>query len=425
MRRTERPAVHHGDARIPTRARMAVVGILFFLLIVSIVPWRSQTIYDGGLDAVVVAKAALAALTLALTALLWMRTRVHMPIGLGPAFVLGVALLVTVLGALVAGNSSATIVLVVRVFIVMATILLLLSCVPWLVGLSCLLTSMGVLAVIAAITGVRTLASEGRLGGGIPEIHPNELAGLCAPPLIALIVYTLRHGVLVRSTVAIIALLAIVVASGSRIALVGILVGTVLAVLTNGVRDRSVVYALLGALPLAYAIGAFTGIIGDLASRGGSNAADTALDSRLDGWTVVLGWDWGSWEKWIGLGLSVKTIDVNLKWRATQVLDSSWISVLAQVGVIGALLLASLVIWCVASAVVSTGRRGILLPLVGLIITRSVTESGLLDSAMPFVLLVTVATLLTHRSRHADEMLAGRRDLPSTSEVRPAAVGLG
>lgn len=425
MRRTERPAVHHGDARIPTRARMAVVGILFFLLIVSIVPWRSQTIYDGGLDAVVVAKAALAALTLALTALLWMRTRVHMPIGLGPAFVLGVALLVTVLGALVAGNSSATIVLVVRVFIVMATILLLLSCVPWLVGLSCLLTSMGVLAVIAAITGVRTLASEGRLGGGIPEIHPNELAGLCAPPLIALIVYTLRHGVRVRSTVAIIALLAIVVASGSRIALVGILVGTVLAVLTNGVRDRSVVYALLGALPLAYAIGAFTGIIGDLASRGGSNAADTALDSRLDGWTVVLGWDWGSWEKWIGLGLSVKTIDVNLKWRATQVLDSSWISVLAQVGVIGALLLASLVIWCVASAVVSTGRRGILLPLVGLIITRSVTESGLLDSAMPFVLLVTVATLLTHRSRHADEMLAGRRDLPSTSEVRPAAVGLG
>jgi len=425
VRRTERPAVHHGDARIPTRARMAVVGILFFLLIVSIVPWRSQTIYDGGLDAVVVAKAALAALTLALTALLWMRTRVHMPIGLGPAFVLGVALLVTVLGALVAGNSSATIVLVVRVFIVMATILLLLSCVPWLVGLSCLLTSMGVLAVIAAITGVRTLASEGRLGGGIPEIHPNELAGLCAPPLIALIVYTLRHGVRVRSTVAIIALLAIVVASGSRIALVGILVGTVLAVLTNGVRDRSVVYALLGALPLAYAIGAFTGIIGDLASRGGSNAADTALDSRLDGWTVVLGWDWGSWEKWIGLGLSVKTIDVNLKWRATQVLDSSWISVLAQVGVIGALLLASLVIWCVASAVVSTGRRGILLPLVGLIITRSVTESGLLDSAMPFVLLVTVATLLTHRSRHADEMLAGRRDLPSTSEVRPAAVGLG
>jgi len=425
VRRTERPAVHHGDARIPTRARMAVVGILFFLLIVSIVPWRSQTIYDGGLDAVVVAKAALAALTLALTALLWMRTRVHMPIGLGPAFVLGVALLVTVLGALVAGNSSATIVLVVRVFIVMATILLLLSCVPWLVGLSCLLTSMGVLAVIAAITGVRTLASEGRLGGGIPEIHPNELAGLCAPPLIALIVYTLRHGVRVRSTVAIIALLAIVVASGSRIALVGILVGTVLAVLTNGVRDRSVVYALLGALPLAYAICAFTGIIGDLASRGGSNAADTALDSRLDGWTVVLGWDWGSWEKWIGLGLSVKTNDVNLKWRATQVLDSSWISVLAQVGVIGALLLASLVIWCVASAVVSTGRRGILLPLVGLIITRSVTESGLLDSAMPFVLLVTVATLLTHRSRHADEMLAGRRDLPSTSEVRPAAVGLG
>lgn len=425
MRRTERPAVHHGDARIPTRARIAVVGILFFLLIVSIVPWRSQTFYDGGLDAVVVAKAALAALTLALTVLLWMRTRVHMPIGLGPAFVLGVALLVTVLGALVAGNSSATIVLVVRVFIVMATILLLLSCVPWMVGLSCLLTAMSALAVVAAVTGVRTLASTGRLGGGVPEIHPNELAGLCAPPIIALIVFTLRRGLHTWSVLVLVVLLGITVATGSRIALVGILVGAVLAVLTSGLRDRSVVYAVLVALPVAYAIGAFTGIIGNLASRGGSNSADIALDSRLDGWSVVLGWDWGSWERWIGLGLSVKTIDVNLKWRATQVLDSSWISVLAQVGIIGTLLLVALVAWCVASAIVSSNRRGILLPLVGLIITRSVTESGLLDSAMPFVLLVTVATLLTHRSRHAAEMLAGRRDLPSTSEVRPAAVGLG
>lgn len=425
MPRTERPAVHHGDARIPTRARIVVVGILFLLLIVSVVPWRSQTFYGGGLDAVVVAKAAIAGITLTLAVALWVRTRVHMPIGLGPAVVLGVALLVTVLGSVVAGNESATIVLVIRVFIVMGTILLLLSSVPWMIGLNCLLAAMGTLAVIAAVTGLRTLAAGGRLGGGIPEIHPNELAGLCAPPLIALIVFTLRRGVRLWSTVALVVLLGIIVASGSRIALVGLLIATVLAVLTNGVRDRSVVYSLLIALPLAYAIGAFTGVIGDLASRGGSNDADIALDSRLDGWSVVLGWDWSAWEKWIGVGLSVKTIDVNLKWRATQVLDSSWVSLLAQVGIIGAVLVAALLLWCVVSALISSSRRGILLPLVSLLITRSVTESGLLDSAMPFVLFVTVATLLTHRSRHADEMLAGRRDLPSTSEVRPVPVGLG
>src|SRR5690606_19645718 len=137
-------------------------------LIVSVIPWRSQTIYDGGLDAVVVAKAALALLTLGGAALLWIRTHVHIPIGLGPAAVIGVVLLTTLLGSVVAGNQSATFVLVVRVFLVLATLLLLLSAVPWQTAIACLLAAMTVIALVAAVTGVRTLSSEGRLGGGIP-----------------------------------------------------------------------------------------------------------------------------------------------------------------------------------------------------------------------------------------------------------------
>jgi len=409
---------------MPSRARIIVVGILFFMLVVSVVPWRRQTIFEGGLDAVVVGKAAVAVLTLTLAVLLWARTRVHMPIGLGPAFVLGIALMVTVLGAVVSGNESSTIVLVARVAMVTATILLLLSAVPWVTALACLFSAMGVLAVIAGVTGIRTYGAAGRLAGGVPEFHPNELAGLCAAPIIALVIYTLRRGVRWWAIAAVFVLLAIVVASGSRTALLGIAVAAGLAVLTNGIRDRSVLYALLGALPLAYAIGAFTGVLGNLASRGGSRDADTALDSRFDAWSVVLGWDWTSWEKWIGLGLSVKTVKVDIKWRDTQVLDSSWVSLLAQAGFIGAVLVAAVVVWCIASAVISSSRRGVFVPLLAILVIRSVTESGLFDSAMPFVLLVTFSTLLTHRSRHADEMLAGRRDLPSTSEVRPAAVGL-
>ena len=88
-------------------------------------------------------------------------------------------------------------------------------------------------------------------------------------------------------------LVGIAVASGSRTGLLAIVVGIGVAVLVNGIRDRSVLYLLLGALPLGYAIGSFTDVFGSLATRAGSNDTSTALDSRFDVWRVVLGWDWG------------------------------------------------------------------------------------------------------------------------------------
>lgn len=378
--------------------RTALIG-LFLLLIVSVVPWRPQTIYTGGADVVVVAKGAIALVALAAAALLTLHTRHRVQIGLGPAVLVSVVLAISFLGAAVAGNSAATGVLVVRMLIVMATLLLLLTNAPWLEALGAFLTAMGILAVIAATTGVRTLA-EGRLGGGIPEIHPNELAGLAVPPLLALLISVLRVGVRVWTLIGIAVLFAIIVATGSRIALVGLLGGAAIALVVNGIRRRGALYALLGFVPLVYAIVVFTGVIDELASRGGTSAESTALDSRLTGWAVVLGWDPASWQRWLGVGLSVKEVAVNEKWRDSQVLDSSWVSLLAQAGLIGVVLIGSLVGWCVITAVTARSRRAVVLPLLVVFLIRSFTESGLVDSAMPFLLFLTLATLLTRRSRH-------------------------
>ncbi|WP_203581834.1 O-antigen ligase family protein [Microbacterium hibisci] len=403
MLRADRPPHEHGDGRRPSRQRVFIVGLLFVMVILSVIPWRSDTIYQGGVDAVVVGKAVVALFTLGAAVMLWIRTRVRIPIGLGPAGVLCAVLLVSLLAALVAGNGVPTFVLVVRVLIAMATILLLLSSVRWEFALGGLMGAMAFWALIAAATGVGSLPAEGRLGGDVPEIHPNEVAGLAGAPLVALVVWILRTRARPWRVALAVVLLAVVVASGSRTALLGVLIAILVAFVVNGVHDRGVVYLLLVSLPVAYGIVFFTGIVDSLATRGGSTDTTSALDARFDAWRVVLAWDWRSWQKWIGMGLSVKKIAVDIRWRDEQVLDSSWASLLAQAGLIGTILVAGLVIWCLIGALVSSSRRGAILPLLVLLVLRSTTESGLVDSAVPFALLVVIATLLTRRSRHDED----------------------
>ena len=417
QRQPRQQSAHH-----PSTARMTAVTGLYVLLIVSVIPWRSATIYSGGIDAVVIAKALIAVIALCATVVLAARTRERVAVGIAPAGVIAVALLVSVLGSVLAGNDSSTIVLVGRMFVVMATILFLLTTVPWVRSIACLLAAMAAVAVVAAVTGLPSLASTGRLGGGIPEIHPNELAGLVAAPLVGLVVLMLRNGVRVWRLVGTGVLLGIAVASGSRTGLLAIVVGIAVAVLVNGIRDRSVLYLLLGGLPLAYAIASFTDVFSSLATRAGSNDTSTALDSRFDVWRVVFGWDWGEWRKWIGIGLSAKKIPVDIKWRDEQVLDSSWASLLAQTGLIGTALIAALIVWCVASALISSRRRWLLAPLLTLVIIRSITESGLIDSATAFILFFVVASLLTHRSRHADDPTGPQYDAVDDRRSRHASL---
>lgn len=403
------PPREHGDGRRPTRQRVFVVVLLFIFVILSVIPWRSDTIYQGGVDAVVIGKAVIALVTLAAAVVLWARTRIRVPIGLGPAGVLCAVLFVSLLAALVAGNGAPTFVLVMRVLIAMTTVILLLASVRWESALGGLMGAMAFWALIAAATGVGSLPVEGRLGGDVPEIHPNEVAGLAGAPLVAMMVWILRTGARPWRVVTAVVLFAIVVASGSRTALLGVIVAILVAFLVNGVHDRIVVYLLLACLPIAYGIVFFTGVVDSLVTRGGSTDATSALDARFDAWRVVLSWDWQSWQKWIGVGLSVKKIPVDIRWRDEQVLDSSWASLLAQAGLIGTILVTVLLVWCLINASIASSRRGALLPLLVLLVLRSITESGLVDSAVPFIVLVVIATLLTQRSRrgHAVGITAG------------------
>lgn len=398
--------ISRASGRRAWRSARGAVTALFVLLIASIIPWRPDAIYSGGVDAVVIAKAVLAVVALTIATGLAARAWPRVPVGLGPAVVMGFTLILSVLGSTLSASFGPTVVLVVRVVIVMSTVLMLLSVIPGEQAIGALLRAMALVALVAAITGAPTFAATGRLGGGIPEIHPNELGGLVAPPLIGLFYLTLRRGAHWTWSIAMAILAAILLASGSRTAMLGVAVALIVAVAVVGIRHRSVLYAALVALPVGYALITLTGVVAALATRGGTTDETAALEARADGWAVVLGWPWDAWERWIGLGLSVKEITVDLEWRDTQVLDSSWISLLAQTGVLGTLLMAGLVMWCLIAAITSDRRRGLVLPLLAVALVRSATESGLLDSAMLFLLFFTLASTLTRRSRHAGAAFA-------------------
>lgn len=388
------------QAGVSFRRNLAVRTVYLFLVL-SVVPWRSGSIFDGGIDIVDVGKGLVALVALGLAGALMLGTKKRYPIGLAPAAVVTVLLLIGMLGAIVAGNGASTIVVAMRILFVVVTVLLLLSVVPWETGIAGLLTAMAVLAVVAAFTGLPSFAETGRLAGGIPQMHPNELAGLAGAPIVGAVVQTLRQGIGFVNSAVVVSLLAVVVGTGSRTGLVAIVVSVLVAVLVTGIRQRVLLLVLIAAVPAAYAVLVFTDAFQELATRAGSTDTTDSLQSRFDAWKVVLGWGWSSWQKWIGLGFSEKTVPVDIKWRDVQVLDSSWVSVLAQAGVLGAALLGGLVVWAVITAV-ATSRRPWVLPLLTLLVLRSLTESGLMDATLPFVMMMVLATVLTSRSRHAD-----------------------
>lgn len=397
--------------------RIALLGVNL-LLVLSVVPWRSDAIFSGGIDPVVAGKALVATVALAGAAALSYSTKNPFTAGLGPAFLVGITLLVSVLGATVAGDPMATIVLTARMLVVVTTVMLLLRVTTWEECVGSLLASMGLIAFVAALTGIPEALVEGRLGGGVPELHPNGLAGLASSPFVGLVALLLHRGPRLWSASVAAGLFFIIVATGSRTALLAVALAVVVAVLVNGVRDHRTVYLLLASAPILYAVSIFTDVFTQLATRAGSTGTTSSLESRFDAWGAVLAWSWTSWQKWIGLGLAVKTVDVDSKWHDEQVLDSSWVSILAQVGLLGVLLAGLLVIWCLLAASASSRRRWVVLPLLILVLLRSVTESGLFDSAEPFVLLMMLSGVLTRRSRHGDPSSSGRTAEHERSSAR-------
>ena len=387
-----------------SRTRWLVVFAIQALTVLSVVPWRTGDLYAGGIDPVVAAKAVIGVSALGLAVLYWLRSPVRGSVGFRTvALFLGIVL-VSVVGAFATDNAGPDVVLAVRLVLVAATIQFIVLSVPHLTALTTMLSAMGVVAIIAAVTGASSALGGGRLAGGIPQMAPNVLAGLAAAPAIGLAVHIIARGLRPWNVALLVLLFALVLATGSRTSLIVIVLGIVLAFVVGGRVPISTTIATIAIFPFAYGLVAFTDTVAKALSRGQSIEEISTLSSRTVAWQAVFATPFDSWPKWIGVGLAAQTVAVQQRWRDVQVLDSSWVSVIAQAGIIGTLLL---IIWTVttgADSLRSLRLTAITTPLFLMLVLRSFTENGLIESSPTFVVFFTVSLVLERQRQVQDRV---------------------
>jgi hypothetical protein len=102
-------------------------------------------------------------------------------------------------------------------------------------------------------------------------------------------------------------------------------------------------------------------------------------------------------ESLFGSGLALKAIPVSAMYRTEQILDSTWMSALVQVGYLGVGLLLILVFGSLIKAFqLPAPERSLILASVGLVTMVSVLESGMFDTSPAFIIFFTMS-IISHR----------------------------
>ncbi len=263
--------------------------------------------------------------------------------------------------------------------------LLLLRCQLWALG--AVLAS--VLAGLLVAPG-RALA-QGRLSGEFWPLPPTEVADLAA--VLVGLVFVLWLCRMVRSRVA----LAVIVVGGvllllthSRVALLGMLAGTLAAGLSVFVtRARARWTLAAAAVTASLAVTAFSGALTTWLVRGQSANQLEGLTGRTSVWSMVLKTPRDSFQVLFGFGLSDKSFN-------GFPVDSNWIGAYLDLGIVGVVLSATLLLFVLIAAYFhpSGARRALALFLVTYLLVASFTATGLSDASIALLELSLAASLL-------------------------------
>lgn len=365
--------------------------VVMFLVTSAQVPWRPDALYSGGADPVVVAKAALTLVALGVAVLLVRAREERHPVPASPFLWLVTYLGCTLVGAATDGRLVPTAVLSVRVFLVLLIVAVLVRTYRVREVLHATVVVFAILVTAATATTL-VLGTTGRLHGGLPPLHANELAALTVICLIWVVGRLFRGDDRVSSLVLIPGCIAIVVLTESRTSLVAGF--TALAVLTLfTTRVRVVVIGVVACIPpLVLALTILTPLTDRLVTRGEDAQRLATFADRLYAWEAAVAPGQSFWHQWFGGGLSQKTVQVVGQWWTEQVLDSSWVSALVQAGWLG---FAVVLCWTATIAVglLRTDRewRGVHVALVVFLAMRGFLESGLFDASTSFIVLCLLA----------------------------------
>lgn len=418
-----RPArgASNADTSRSNPSRVGLV-ITWTLVVVSVLSWRTEAYYSGGLDAVVVAKALLSVVALARANSAWARATHRSSIGVRSLLVIGAYLTVTVLGGWASSALVSSGVLAVRVAILAATVALLVSAYRHLEVLRTLCVALVLVGLFTAATGASSLA-YGRLSGEVLPISPNQLAMMFGFPLIVL-TWGMVHGQRFRFDLLVSPLLlGLIWLTGSRTGLAAVVLGLGLVLLSARRVPTAALVGVVAAAPLAVYFLSATGFVAGYFGRGGTSNLST-LSSRTIAWRAAFDAPFEFWSTIFGRGLSAKTVGVSGTYWDTQVLDSSWVSAYVQGGIIGISLLA---VWALLTLAATAGlppqTRSLWLPLAAFALLWSTTASGLVDAYVLFVIMFLAAVCSEPASRAApDDLTAIGGDLsPAQTSIQAPA----
>ncbi|WP_159611321.1 O-antigen ligase family protein [Glutamicibacter sp. JC586] len=387
------PRLHRRGRRTQRIPRQWQLTLMWILLVFSVVAWRQGALFTGGVDSVVILKALLQSSILCWVVLLNLWSSERQLVGVRSIMLVAPTLALSIVGALAEGNLMASAIIAIRMTMLATTILLIMRIFPAEQVVSSLCIGMATVGMVSAISGLALGGAAGRLSGGIPPLSPNEIALLSGFPALVLFHQALRAQVRWWHIVALGVLSGILLLSESRTALFAAAVAAVMMLLMLRKLPVQTIVAGLITLPIASYLIFATSIIQHMMAREDSASVMT-LNSRTISWSVVLNLPIDSWQRWIGAGMSQKTIAVQGQYWDEQVFDSSWISLLAQTGIIGTALIGIWVIATIHSAITSKKLRSLLLPLIAFLLIRSVMENGLLDAGALFLSFLVIALML-------------------------------
>jgi len=394
-----RPAVTTSNRRIRgTAPHRRTLLITWILVVVSVLAWRNEAYYSGGLDVVVVAKAVLSVVALVRANSAWARAPQRSPIGIRSLLIIGAYLAVTVLGGWASSTLVSSTVLAARVAILAATVAFLVSAYRRLDVVRDLALALVLVGLFTALTGASSLA-HGRLTGGVLPVSPNQLAMMFGFPLVVL-TWGITYGQRFKFDVAMApVLMALIWLTGSRTGLAAAVLGVGLVIVTARRLPTAVLVGVVAAVPVAVYFLTATGFVAGYFGRGGTSNLST-LSSRTIAWQAAFDAPFEFWASMFGRGLSAKTVGVSGTYWDTQVLDSSWVSAFVQGGIIGMALLA---LWALLSLTATAGlpapERSLWLPLTAFALLWSSTASGLVDAYVLFVIMFLAAVCSERASR--------------------------
>ncbi|GAB3443596.1 membrane protein [Phycicoccus ginsengisoli] len=253
--------------------------------------------------------------------------------------------------------------------------------------------ALGTVLLGAAISPGSAFSFEGRLGGVIWPIWPTGVAHFAATLFgTTVVLWTCRVITGRNATLALVISGAVLIATHTRTAVTGTVVGLIVAtasLMLGHVRARRV--ALGSGVATVVAAMFFASALTTWALRGQSTSQVGELTGRTKVWTDVFDTPRPMVEQVFGSGLS------NQSFNGLPI-DSSWVSVFVDQGLIGVFLLATavLLLFLMAATRERGPQRAAALFLLTYCVVASITETGL-GAAAPYQLDLVVAAALLMR----------------------------